>query len=154
MARRKASSIRPPIDATYRERQLGTSLGVALLTGVQVVLVTGRVLEDPGLWPILVLLGVLAGFFSFLAVVTYRRKPAALTPSAWAYAFGWASLLELIWGTFTLVTGRTPGRFGGHRVPRSSSEMDFAVAGGAAIVAYALSRWRVSRQRRSQTENG
>jgi hypothetical protein len=137
--------IGPPIKASYPERQMGTSLGVAVLLASYLGVLTFRVWEDPGLWPFWIMMAILVGFFAFLAVVTYRRKSAALTQKAWAYALGWASIVELFYGTFVLVTGRTGGKFGGYKVPRSSAKIDFVLAAGSAILAYALSKWRVTR---------
>jgi hypothetical protein len=144
---------RPPIKASYPERQMGTSLGVAVLIASYFGLFTFRVWDDPRLWPSWILMAALVGFFVVLAVVTYRRKPAALTQTAWAYAFGWASLVALCYGTFTLVTGRAAGKLGSYPVPRSSSKIDFFIAAGSALVGYALSKWRIGTARSPQVED-
>lgn len=138
----KLKRIRIPIQATRAERQMATSLGLIILFAPGLGITLIRSIGLTGFWPVYIPMAALAGLLGFIAMKVYRRNPASLTRAAWAYAFGWAALIEVLYGIFILATGRVPNRYAVLYVPRSQSSMNFVLAVMWSVVAFGLSRWR------------
>jgi hypothetical protein len=138
----KLKRLRIPIQATPAERRLAVFLGLVILYAPGLGITTIRSLSLAGFWPVYIPMAALAGLLGFMAMKGYQRNPAALTTAAWAYAFGWAAVIEVFYGIFILATGRVPNRYAVLYVPRSQSSMNFLLAVIWSVVAFGLSRWR------------
>lgn len=138
----KLKRLRIPIQATQAERQIAAALGLIILFAPGLGITTIRSIGLSGFWPVYIPMAALAGLLGFIALKVYRRNPAALSRAAWAYAFGWAAVIEVFYGMFILATGRVPNKYAVLYVPRSQSSMNFLLAVIWSVVAFGLSRWR------------
>lgn len=138
----KLKRLRLPIQATAAERRLAVYLGLLILFAPPLGITTIRSIGLSGFWPVYIPMAGLVGLLGFIAVKAYEENRGALTRAAWAYAFGWASVIEVFYGIFILATGRVPNRFVVLYVPRSQSKMNFLLAVMWSVVAFGLSRWR------------
>ena len=138
----KLKGLRIPIQATGAERQMAAALGLMILFAPPLGVTTIRAIGLSGFWPVYIPMAALAGLLGFIALKVYRNNPAALTRTAWAYAFGWAAAIEVFYGMFILATGRVPNKYAVLHVPRSQSSFNFLLAIIWSVAAFGLSRRR------------
>lgn len=117
-------------------------LGLIILFAPGLGITTLRSFSLTGFWPVYIPMAALAALLALIAVKVHRRTPGSLTRAAWAYAFGWAAVIEVLYGIFILATGRVPNRYAVLYVPRSQSKMNFLLAVIWSVVAFGLSRWK------------
>ena len=117
-------------------------LGLIILFAPGLGITTLRSFSLTGFWPVYIPMAGLVGLLGFIAVKAYQENPGTLTRAAWAYAFGWAAVIEIFYGIFILATGRVPNRYAVLYVPRSQSKMNFLLAVIWSVVAFGLSRWK------------
>ncbi len=119
---------------------MAASLLMVLLTLPACIILIIRSAHLAGFWPIYIPMAALCTLAIGIAIVAYRRNPGALTRATWAYAFAWTAIIELFYGAYTLLTGRTGGKFFSHRTLRSNAIYPFLLAVTWSVVAFALSR--------------
>ena len=139
--------LRVPIEATRAERQMAVPLVMLLVLVPSMLMIGVRIMGNAGAWPLWIPMILLLGLLIVILVGVYRRNRAALTPAAWGYAFGWTGLVQLVFGLFILVTGRTPNKYSHVSVPRSNAVINFLLAALWWAVALALSRWNARKRR-------
>jgi len=114
---------------------------LVLLFAPELMIVTVRSFRLPGFWPLSIPAAAMCALLGCIAVGVYRNNPAALTRAAWAYAAGWAAVVELFYGIFIAVAGRIPSKLASPHVARSHSIMNFLLAATWSVLAFGLSRW-------------
>lgn len=89
---------------------------------------------------------LIAALLFVLTLNVYWRNREALTVSAATYAFACAGIIEILCGTFILITGQRPSKFyGAVAVPRSSGITDLSFAAGWLVIAFGLQSWKSRR---------
>jgi len=137
----KLRRLKLPMKATPAERYMAAALMLVLLFAPELMIVTVRSFRSPGFWPLSIPAAAMCALLGCIAVGVYRNNPAALTRAAWAYAAGWAAVIELFYGIFIAVAGRIPSKLASPHVARSHSIMNFLLAATWSVLAFGLSRW-------------
>jgi hypothetical protein len=140
--------MRIPITASVAERQMAVPLVLILLFVPAMAIITVRIMGSAGVWPLWIPMILLLALLLVLAAGVYRRNRGALTAAAWAYAFAYTGLIQLVYAAFILVTGRVPNKYHSAPIPRSSAVTNLFLAASWWAIALGLSRWN-ARHRRS-----
>ena len=126
---------------------------IAMVSLPELLLLTARLLPDPGAWPLLIPMILLLGLVAVLFRVVYRNNRDGLTVLACAYAAGWSGAVQTVYGVWTVTTGRTFSRYFSYAVPRSASIENFILAATLWIVAGGLLAWHARRSPLSDMPN-